>query len=241
MVTPFQGTFVNCLEVCSFLLKPFGNFVETLQNKNMTVTRCVKGPFLDALWKTKTGWSNSPPALPNCVPHSHPIENRGPSDVASREPCFFLLFTGYIFSSCLRVAYALPTPLRCFPTRGLFVLICLRVPTLTSCFLILPTRLACVASVGFLLVLILHILPTRWAPVLSVEVVFFVLLGIATPGCRTLPPTPPTQKKISTNILKMPTESLRAQAKCLRQHFTRHTLHKLNLPTKKRCSRGKKT
>ena len=83
---------------------------------------------------------------------------------------FFLLFTGYIFSSCLRVAYALPTPLRCFPTRGLFVLICLRVPTLTSCFLILPTRLACVASVGFLLVLILHILPTRWAPVLSVEV-----------------------------------------------------------------------
>ena len=156
----------------------------------------------------------------------------------SGEPCFFLLFTGYIFSSCLRVAYALPTPLRCFPTRGLFVLICLRVPTLTSCFLILPTRLACVASVGFLLVLILHILPTRWAPVLSVEVVFFVLLGIATPGCRTLPPTPPTQTKIFTNILKMPTKSLRAQAKCLRQHFTRHTLHKLNLPTKKRCSGG---
>ena len=154
----------------------------------------------------------------------------------SCEPCFFLLFTGYIFSSCLRVAYALPTPLRCFPTRGLFVLICLRVPTLTSCFLILPTRLACVASVGFLLVLILHILPTRWAPVLSVEVVFFVLLGIATPGCRTLPPTPPTQKQILTNILKMPTKSLRAQAKCLRQHFTRHTLYKLNLPTKKRCS-----
>ena len=131
------------------------------------------------------------------------------------EPCFFLLFTGYIFSSCLRVAYALPTLLRCFPTRGLFVLICLRVPTLTSCFLILPTRLACVASAGFLLVLILHILPTRRAPVLSVEVVFFVLLGIATPGCRTLPPTPPTQKKILTNILKMPTKSLRAQAKCL--------------------------
>ena len=100
------------------------------------------------------------------------------------ELCFFLLFTGSIFSSCLRVAYALPTPLRCFPTRGLFVLICLRVPTLTSCFLILPTRLACVASVGFLLVLIRRILPTRWAPVLSVEVVFFVLLGIATPGCR---------------------------------------------------------
>ena len=154
----------------------------------------------------------------------------------TNEPCFFLLFTGYIFSSCLRVAYALPTPLRCFPTRGLFVLICLRVPTLTNCFLILPTRLACVASVGFLLVLILHILPTRWAPVLSVEVVFFVLLGIATPGFRTLPPTPPTQKKILTNILKMPTKSLRAQAKCLRQHFTRHTLYKLNLPTKKRCS-----
>ena len=181
---------------------------------------------------------------------------------------FFLLFTGYIFSSCLRVAYALPTPLRCFPTRELFVLICLRVPTLTSCFLILPTRLAGVASVGFLLVLVLHILPTRWAPVLSVEVVFFVLLG-ATPGCRqniykskckdakphvsyhnnktqskhnfqyhnkTLPPTPPTQKKILTNILKMPTKSLRAQAKCLRQHFTRHTLYKLNLPAKKRCS-----
>ena len=83
------------------------------------------------------------------------------------ELCFFLLFTGYIFSSCLRVAYALPTPLRCFPTRGLFVLICLRVPTLTSCFLILPTRLACVASVGFLLVLILHILPTRWAPMIE--------------------------------------------------------------------------
>ena len=60
----------------------------------------------------------------------------------ANEACFFLLFTGYIFSSCLRVAYALPTPLRCFPTRGLFVLICLRVPTLTSCFLILPTRLA---------------------------------------------------------------------------------------------------
>ena len=97
-------------------------------------------------------------------------------------------------------------------------------PTLTSCFLILPTRLACVASVGFLLVLILHILPTRGAPVLSVEVVFFVLLGIATP------------EKILTNILKMPTKSLRAQAKCLRQHFTRHTLYKLNLPTKKRCS-----
>ena len=35
---------------------------------------------------------------------------------------------------------------------------------------------------------------------------------------------------------QMPTKSLRAQAKCLRQHFTRHTLHKLNLPTKKRCS-----
>ena len=95
--------------------------------------------------------------------------------MATNELCFFLLFTGYIFSSCLHVAYALPTPLRCFPTRGLFVLICLRVPTLTSCFLILPTRLACVASVGFLLVLILHILPTRWAPVSSVEV-FFVLL-----------------------------------------------------------------
>ena len=83
------------------------------------------------------------------------------------ELCFFLLFTSYIFSSCLRVAYALPTPLRCFPTRGLFVLICLRVPTLTSCFLILPTRLACVASVGFLLVLILHILPTRWAQMIE--------------------------------------------------------------------------
>ena len=99
---------------------------------------------------------------------------------------FFAVHGLYIFvlpTRCLHVAYALPTPLRCFPTRGLFVLICLRVPTLTSCFLILPTRLACVASVGFLLVLILHILPTRWAPVLSVEV-FFVLLGIATPGCR---------------------------------------------------------
>ena len=86
---------------------------------------------------------------------------------SSCELCFFLLFTSYIFSSCLRVAYALPTPLRCFPTRGLFVLICLRVPTLTSCFLILPTRLACVASVGFLLVLILHILPTRWAQMIE--------------------------------------------------------------------------
>ena len=32
----------------------------------------------------------------------------------TNEPCFFLLFS-YIFSSCLRVAYALPTPLRCFP------------------------------------------------------------------------------------------------------------------------------
>ena len=161
---------------------------------------------------------------------------------------FLLLFTSYIFSSCLRVAYALPTPLQCFPTRGLFVLICLRVPTLTNCFLILPTRLACVASVGFLLVLILHILPTRWAPVLSVEVVFFVLLGATSHITttkhnlqyhnKTLPPTPPTQKKILTNILQMPTKSLRAQAKCLRQHFTRHTLYKLNLPTKKRCSSG---
>ena len=55
---------------------------------------------------------------------------------------------------------------------------------------------------------------------------------------KTRPPTPPTQKKISTKILKMPTKSLRAQAKCLRQHFTRHTLYKLNLPTKKRCSHG---
>ena len=135
-------------------------------------------------------------------------------------PCFFLLFTGYIFSSCLRVAYALPTPLRCFPTRGLFVLICLRVPTLTNCFLILPTRLACVASVGFLLVLILHILPTRWAPVLPVEVVFFVLLGAASHITttkhnlqyhnKTLPPTPPTQKKILTTILK-----------CLRKAYAR--------------------
>ena len=53
---------------------------------------------------------------------------------------------------------------------------------------------------------------------------------------KALPPTPPTQKKKLTNVLKMPTESLRAQAKCLRQHFTRHTLYKLNLPTKKRCS-----
>ena len=133
---------------------------------------------------------------------------------------FFLLFTGYIFSSCLRVAYALPTPLRCFPTRGLFVLICLRVPTLTNCFLILPTRLACVASVGFLLVLILHILPTRWAPVLPVEVVFFVLLGAASHITttkhnlqyhnKTLPPTPPTQKKILTTILK-----------CLRKAYAR--------------------
>ena len=43
------------------------------------------------------------------------------------------------------------------------------------------------------------------------------------------------EKKL-TNILKMPTKSLRAQAKCLRQHFTRHTFYKLNLPTKKRCS-----
>ena len=80
--------------------------------------------------------------------------------------------TRAVFFCCSRViyfrpAYALPTPLRCFPTRGLFVLICLRVPTLTSCFLILPTRLACVASVGFLLVLILHILPTRWAPMIE--------------------------------------------------------------------------
>ena len=53
---------------------------------------------------------------------------------------------------------------------------------------------------------------------------------------KTLPPTPPTQKKVLTNFLKMPTKSLRAQAKCLRRHFTRHTLYKLNLPTKKRCS-----
>ena len=111
---------------------------------------------------------------------------------------FFLLFTGYIFSSCLRGAYALPTPLRCFPTRGLFFLICIRVPTLTSCFLILPMRLACVAPLGFLQ----HRL----------------------------------RRKKLTNILKMPTKSLRAQAKCLRQHFTRHTFYKLNLPTKKRCS-----
>ena len=43
---------------------------------------------------------------------------------------------------------------------------------------------------------------------------------------------------ILTNILKLPTKSLRAQAKCLRRHFTRHTLYKLNLPTKKRCSNG---
>ena len=100
------------------------------------------------------------------------------------EPCFFLLFTGCIFSSCLRVADALPTPLRCFPTRGLFVLICLRVPTLTSCFLILPTRLACVASVGFLLVLILHTLPARWAlsPTIGASVVSWGCV-FCTSGC----------------------------------------------------------
>ena len=118
------------------------------------------------------------------------------------EPCFFCCSRVIYF----RPAYALPTPLRCFPTRGLFVLICLRVPTLTNSFLILPTRLACVASVGFLLVLILHILPPRWARVLSVEVVFFVLLGATSHITttkhnlqyhnKTLPPTPPTQKKI---------------------------------------------
>lgn len=54
MLDAWKGTFVNCLEgVCSFLLKPFRNSLETLQNKNMTVTRCVKGPLLDALWKKK--------------------------------------------------------------------------------------------------------------------------------------------------------------------------------------------
>ena len=152
------------------------------------------------------------------------------------EPCFFCCSRVIYF----RPAYALPTPLRCFPTRGLFVLICLCVPTLTSCFLILPTRLACVASVGFLVVLILHILPMRWAPVLSVEVVFFVLL-ISQQQNTTCNITTKhflqhrlrRKKYYITNILKMPTESLRAQAKCLRQHFTRHTLYKLNLPTKK--------
>ena len=142
------------------------------------------------------------------------------------ELCFFLLFTGYIFSSCLRVAYALPTPLRCFPTRGLFVLICLRAPTLTSCFLILPMPLACVASVGFLLVLILHILPTRWAPMITSNILWKhktytnqnarmwnPTSHITTTKHnfqyhnKTLPTTPPTQKKISTNILKMPTKS----------------------------------
>ena len=145
---------------------------------------------------------------------------------------FFVLFTGYIFSSRLRVAYALPTPLRCFPTRGLFVLICLRVPTLTSCFLILPTRLACVASVGFLLVLILHILPTRWAPMIeSTSNILWKHKPYTNQNARmwnptshitttkhnfqyhnkTLPPTPPTQKKAY-----QPTSS-----KCLRKAYAR--------------------
>ena len=49
------------------------------------------------------------------------------------------------------------------------------------------------------------------------------------------PPTQPTQ------IESQPTSfnayaSLRTPPKCLRQHFTRHSLSKLKLPTKKRCS-----
>ena len=60
------------------------------------------------------------------------------------EPCFFCCIRVIYFSS----AYVLPTPLQCPPTPGSCVLICLRAPTLTAIFSILPTRPAFGASVG---------------------------------------------------------------------------------------------
>ena len=64
-----------------------------------------------------------------------------------------LLLVSRVFFCCIRViyfssAYVLPTPLQCPPTPGSCVLICLRAPTLTAIFLILPTRPAFGASVG---------------------------------------------------------------------------------------------
>ena len=45
---------------------------------------------------------------------SHRVVRAKPSEL-----CFFLLFTGYIFSSCLHVAYTLPTP--CLRRCGVFL------------------------------------------------------------------------------------------------------------------------
>ena len=147
---------------------------------------------------------------------------------------FFAVHRLYIFvlpTRCLRLAYAVAV----FSYAGT---ICLDLPTRAYAYQLF-SDFAYAACVFCFCGLSVGLNSSHFACAVGASVVSWgCVFCIATPGCRTLPPTPPTQKKILTNILKMPTKSLRAQAKCLRQHFTRHTLYKLNLPTKKRCSTG---
>ena len=92
-----------------------------------------------------------------------------------------LLLVSRVFFCCIRViyfsyAYVLLTPLQCPPTPGSCVLICLRAPTLTVIFSILPTRPAFGASVGSAFCLVFscfahaglglygHLVPIKVAP-----------------------------------------------------------------------------
>ena len=126
------------------------------------------------------------------------------------EPCFFLLYPGYILFFCLRFAYVLPTPLQCPPTPGSCVLICLRAPTLTAKFLTLPTRPAFGASVGSAFCLVFscfayaglgrcgHLVPIR---------VVLSFLSFQFHSFHFLPPTQPTQiesQPTSFKCLRMP-------------------------------------
>ena len=121
-----------------------------------------------------------------------------------------------VITRCLRLAYAVAV----FSYAGT---ICLDLPTRAYAYQLF-SDFAYTACVCCFCGLSVGLNSSHFAYAVGASVVswggVFVLLGIATPGCRTLPPTPPTQKKILTNILKVPTKSLRAQAKCLRQHFT---------------------